>query len=339
MSRNQASESEETPLSETELRNQARIQLGKKLSSSRESKAMSLSEVCDRLRIQIIYLQGLESGDWSRLPEEVYVMGFLRQYAALLGVDISSETEALKPSEYQLTKPFTMPDPPIAMNRGWAIAASVAFLLLLVLFNVVNEEQEEITTPQSALDNTIIPPAAMESKEQANSTPPAEIKQPNIKTAPATDKTTAKQHSVLTTGKPLKPELLPAQTIKLKNTSSEATKPEKTNASPPAKKNKTATAPYAGHRFRLKAVDQNVWLQLHTPDGKLLKEALLRAGETLSINAPQAHLLLTSGNPLALRISIDGQLLVDAGMLGEKDKVLRNYSLQIPARKTDHPTQ
>jgi len=329
-------ESAETPLSETEQRNQARIQLGNKLSSSRKSKAMSLSEVCDRLRIQCAYLQGLENGDWSKLPEEVYVMGFLRQYAALLGVDINAETEALKPSEYRLTKPFTMPDPPIAMNRGWAIAASVAFLLLLVLFNVVDEEQEEITTSQSIQDSTIAPTDLMENAEH-----PVAVKNASttMNNPPAAEKIPAAPQIKSAISVPAEPELSSAKTIQTKKDASKTDELKTDQPYVAPEKRKSADAPFAGHRFRLKAVNQDVWLQLHTPDGELLKEALLRSGETLSINFPQAHLMLTSGNPLALRISIDGQLLVEVGTLGEKDKVLRNYSLQIPIESTDQTAQ
>jgi len=317
---------QETPLSEGELQDQARIDLGIKLRTTRENNKISLTDASSHLRIHCAYLQGLENGDWSELPEEVYVMGFLRQYATLLGIDINEEIKALKPSEYRLTKPFTMPDPPIAMSRGWAIAAGTAFLLLLILFNVVDEEKEEITPLQTTQNIT-----AGSQASQQPAPPPSSV--PDVKIAmPPT--------SVANTRTLAMPPPNVAQTQPVINEKKTSTLPEaaplEINQIEPATQQAAANAKasFTKHRFLLTAKNQDVWLQLHTPNGTLVKEALLRAGEKLSVISSEAHLLLTSGNPLALRISIDGQLLVKSGTLGKKDTVLRDYLLQLPTATT-----
>lgn len=48
---------------------------------------MSLLEISKATRIQVKYLEALESGDHRDLPAEVYVRGFLRSYARYLGLE------------------------------------------------------------------------------------------------------------------------------------------------------------------------------------------------------------------------------------------------------------
>jgi len=296
---------------------EARIRLGERLSQARQAKEMNIVEASDRLRIRSAYLEALECGDWSPLPEEVYVMGFLRQYAALLVVDLSKEIESLKTGEYHLTKPFTMPDPPIAMNRTWALVAGACFLLLLILFNVVDEGEKDQSPPAPA---SKLPLAAMTTSPEA--TVPAEkakIVQPEAQ-PPAAAPVEASGQTV-----PTKPEAVePAANAKV----SPASKPNLPDTEP------AASVAGVGHDFQLTAVAEDVWLQLHAPDGSLLKEVLLRSGQSLRLKTDADYLMLTAGNPLALSVSIDGRTIAEAGTLGEKGKVLHDYRL--PPNKTDN---
>jgi len=316
---------------------EARGLLGKRLVQARETRELGLNEASEQLRIRKAYLQGLESGDWKALPEEVYAMGFLRQYAALLGVDISQDMEALKSGEYRLTKPFTMPDPPISMNRTWALAAGICFLLLLILFNVVGDGEKEMSPPpppaleSTPTDTALMPPPLT---EQADTRPSTSV------TGAATSVTTDKAATAATDSHP--GEAMPARHLKPSTTKPDKTAPVKKKATPAsaqpapaantvANSAQTPSGPVTEHRYHLTAVDADVWLQLHHADGSLAKEALLRAGQTLRLNIKDDILLLTSGKPQALVISIDGQTIARVGTLGEAGKVLRDYRLQLPA--------
>ncbi|MDQ6971911.1 MAG: DUF4115 domain-containing protein [Mariprofundaceae bacterium] len=317
---------------------EARGLLGKRLVQAREARELGLNEASEQLRIRKAYLQGLESGDWKALPEEVYAMGFLRQYAALLGVDISQDMEALKSGEYRLTKPFTMPDPPISMNRTWALAAGICFLLLLILFNVVGDGEKEMSPPpppaleNTPADTTLMPPLLTEQADTRPSTPDT-----GTDTVGATDRveTATDSHPG---------EAMPARHMKHSTAAPDKTTPvEKKTTPTPAQQAPEPTVDTAvsftqassgrvtGHSYHLTAVDADVWLQLHHADGSLAKEALLRAGQTLRLNIKDDILLLTSGKPRALLISIDGQSIARAGTLGEAGKVLRDYRLQLPS--------
>jgi transcriptional regulator with XRE-family HTH domain len=69
-------------------------QLGELLKEARQSKEVSLEKVEEELRIRKKYLQALEEEDFSIMPPEVYVKGFLRNYAIYLGLD-PEEVKAL----------------------------------------------------------------------------------------------------------------------------------------------------------------------------------------------------------------------------------------------------
>jgi cytoskeleton protein RodZ len=62
-------------------------ELGTWLRETREAQDLSLEEVEAQTRIRRAFLQALEEGDYNALPGEVYVRGFLRNYALYLGLD------------------------------------------------------------------------------------------------------------------------------------------------------------------------------------------------------------------------------------------------------------
>ncbi|MBP7061084.1 MAG: helix-turn-helix domain-containing protein [Candidatus Moranbacteria bacterium] len=65
----------------------ASLTLGEKLRKLRADFRMSLQDVSKVTRIQVKYLESLESGQYEKLPADVYVRGFLRSYARYLNVD------------------------------------------------------------------------------------------------------------------------------------------------------------------------------------------------------------------------------------------------------------
>lgn len=61
-------------------------QLGERLRLARESQGISLSQAAAETRILQRYLVALEDGDYGNLPGDVYTRGFIRNYAACLGL-------------------------------------------------------------------------------------------------------------------------------------------------------------------------------------------------------------------------------------------------------------
>ena len=60
--------------------------LGEDLRAARESKGLTLRQIAERTRISLSFLTALETDDYSSIPGEVFVTGFLRSYARELGI-------------------------------------------------------------------------------------------------------------------------------------------------------------------------------------------------------------------------------------------------------------
>ncbi len=292
---------------EVDPKRQIQLRLGRRLRLTRERRGLSLADIASKLRIQKNYLSALEEGDWNRLPEEVYAFGFLRQYARLLNEDIPEELlEYLKAGKYKLTKPFTMPDPPIAPNRIWAIAAGIVFVLLFVLFNMSDNGEDQ---PQSSV------------------TPSESVSSSARKTAvqkPAPSRGTVEEN--ITAKTPGDHQAVAAAPVS----------PDETTPTTAVQEEETAPPPVvpAGdmHQYRLSAVETASWIQVHDPEGQLIRDALLQAGQSLKLERSDPYLLLTCGNAAAMRIEVDGVLYAAAGTLGMQGEVIRNFRIEVPAK-------
>lgn len=60
--------------------------VGQKLLKAREAKGLSIPNIEDAIKIRAKYIKALEEGDYKKLPPEVYIQGFLKNYADFLGL-------------------------------------------------------------------------------------------------------------------------------------------------------------------------------------------------------------------------------------------------------------
>lgn len=67
--------------------NDQKKQIGEMFKSKRHEMNLSLKEVENATSIRMQYLKGIEEGNVERMLSQVYIMGFLKQYAAFLGLD------------------------------------------------------------------------------------------------------------------------------------------------------------------------------------------------------------------------------------------------------------
>lgn len=79
--------------------------IGRFLKEKREDKSLTLSDVSNTLCIRKSLISAMESGNWQLLPHEIYVRGYLREYANLLNVyseiadDLKQQPESKAPLE------------------------------------------------------------------------------------------------------------------------------------------------------------------------------------------------------------------------------------------------
>ncbi|MBN4082199.1 DUF4115 domain-containing protein [Mariprofundus ferrooxydans] len=271
------------------------LEVGELLKSERDKKTISIDMVANALNFRKIYLEALEAGDWSNMPGEVYALGFLRQYAAYLHLDLDHTIGKLKSGHYQLTKPLTFPDPPVAPKKSWMMVAALAFILLFIGLNLFDHTPAPL--PSQLMQESAV---HMQGTDKLNI--------PNTE-AP---KTSTKEPVVviLTSGK-------------------DSALQSKAKIEKSSKVEILATKKVSSYHYKLIAVTGDVWLQLHDSNEPpaLIREVLLKKGESMKVTYSEP-LRLTSGNALALKIYLNNHPIVEVNKLGEKGKVLRSYLLQ-----------
>jgi cytoskeleton protein RodZ len=84
-------------------------EIGGYLRQLREERPLSVEDIAAITRIRVPMLEALESGNLDRLPELIYVKGFIRRYGEALGIDGKSLSDRLSPSAQQLVQEAATP--------------------------------------------------------------------------------------------------------------------------------------------------------------------------------------------------------------------------------------
>ncbi len=77
--------------------------IGLLLKESREDRKVSLKELKEKTRIPLHHILSIESGEREKLPEDLYLIGFIKRYAKVLGLNEQLIAEMyLKGKKYQV---------------------------------------------------------------------------------------------------------------------------------------------------------------------------------------------------------------------------------------------
>lgn len=134
--------------------------IGPQLKETRERLGMTTGQAAQRLHIRAMFVDAIEREEWKTVGEPVYVRGFLRNYARLLGLDPAACVASFNASDYveaasaDVALDFDQPQ----RNRfryPWLLAGMSALALFLV-FKVV----WTMAVPSAAGHAEIRPPAA-----------------------------------------------------------------------------------------------------------------------------------------------------------------------------------
>jgi cytoskeleton protein RodZ len=120
---------------------------GSLLLAQRETLELSLQHVADELNLTMHYVRALETDSYDKLPGDVFVKGYIRSYARLLGLDPDQMLEIYR--EFTTHKQARKEEAikrharrRMDKNRPWIIFSGVAFIvvaILLWLFSTGNE--------------------------------------------------------------------------------------------------------------------------------------------------------------------------------------------------------
>jgi cytoskeleton protein RodZ len=136
--------------------------VGASLREARKRRHLDLTEVEAAIKIRVRYLQAIEDEDWDVLPGDVYARGFIRTYAAHLGLDGErlAEEQRLAVAGEREERGGRRPEPvgvPASGARrrrlpGRVVTAIVvlAVAALLVAVGVLGDDGEEGPTSRGA---------------------------------------------------------------------------------------------------------------------------------------------------------------------------------------------
>jgi transcriptional regulator with XRE-family HTH domain len=113
--------------------------LGEALRAAREAQGLALDVLAARTRVRESYLEAIENTDLAALPSRPFTLGYIRAYAAALGLEADAAVERFKTEEPVLDEPLRAPvgvlderDPRVAAFLVGALVIIVA----IVLWNV-----------------------------------------------------------------------------------------------------------------------------------------------------------------------------------------------------------
>lgn len=99
-----AQQAQQVQLERKEKHDQILVQLGQELKQMREQRSLSVAELHQRTLVPMHHIHAIESGQVERLPEDIYVRGFVRQIGDALDLDGAAIAHLL-PSSADLVNP------------------------------------------------------------------------------------------------------------------------------------------------------------------------------------------------------------------------------------------
>lgn len=128
---------------------------GSLLLAQRETLELSLQHVADELNLTMHYVRALESDSYDKLPGDVFVKGYIRSYARLLGLDPGQmldiyrefTTHKLARKEEAIKRHARRH---MDKNRPWIIFSGVAFVVVAILLWLLNSGDDADTNVANA---------------------------------------------------------------------------------------------------------------------------------------------------------------------------------------------
>jgi cytoskeleton protein RodZ len=283
--------------------------LGDELREARLALGISVEEMAARLRIRRAHLEALEEGRLRDLPGAAYAVGFVRSYAAALGLDPDemarrfrdlTGTAAVKP---RLVFPEPVPDRGMPAGLMIGVGAMIAVGAYVAWFNWAGGGSRSVDVVPP------VPPRLEAAAEQGRAQLPARdgassgtLPLAALPPPGGTGANTSAQAATV----PSAPVPAAFQASAPSATPAAAT-PAAASAAPMMA---DPAAMPDGTRIVLRARPTGVdgaWVQVRDPrSGQVLLNRVLRPGETWPVPA-RAGLLLDTGKATELDIRLDGQ--------------------------------
>jgi len=292
--------------------------VGRLLRDQREARGLSIADVEKRLRIRRAYLDAIEQGRFNELPGAAYIPAFLRAYARHVGLDPEKVLTAYNLSgPVPIERPVALPaDFPLAERRA-PIGLAVLTVLLVVgagyaVWHYLPRHQTvvaEKVPPQTTTATTTVvapvvatpaPPPASVVSAPIITQPPKETRSVSTNVAPQRQETVAPPAVVAVPAAP-PPAVMSAPSAGQAQAAQPtvvdtpaAPAPQEATARPAPQQDATAplvmNAPVKADTQVI--VRTNSWVELRSPNGDVLAQTYVRAGESYVVPAGIAYRVL-----------------------------------------------
>lgn len=272
---------------------------GKVLADARTARQMSVADVAQQLKLSVTQVEALEAGEHERLPGPVFVKGFVRNYARLVGANATELLAALElppsPSAADAVPPSqNVPFEPVS-GFNWRPYLILALLLIGALgayelwrFGMLQQPSAALTEPRPG------PTGAMPASSAVAVPAPAVV----------ISQMTAQPGSSVVAGEPSEPVVTQGKEPE-KAVIAPAVKPE-LPASPAPVAEKAVISPAADSGQVVLRFSALSWVEVRDRDDRVLLSQLNTPGSEKHFSGPKP-LRLVIGNANAVRMSVAGK--------------------------------
>lgn len=315
----------ETIKDETEMTHEAVIGPGTQLRKARERQGLDRAKMASQLHLSQAMIAALEVDDFEHLPGPVFVQGYLRKYARLLGVNEHAIIEA-----YQRLFPVSEKKLHASQKREvsrelhssywvmryvtWGILLILAALLFFWWQNRVELEEpivlpaEERTESGLVAPTLVVPAAEQPAQEQEVVQPLAEpVDEAASESASASQQVVEESEQMLS-----EIDELLSTTDQMESIQEEApAEPVEVEASPqvilsPPVSENVAAPPGASKRVVFQ-FNGSCWTEVRDREGKLRIFGELGSGNQRVLNSQFGPFSVLLGNAPEVELTIDGE--------------------------------
>ena len=299
---------------------------GARLKAGREEKNLAVADVAAKLKLTGRQVEAIEAEDLSHLPNEVFVRGFVRNYARLVDVDPDS---LIAPVDVQATVAETITAPSAGVTfssnglRRWVVFPLAALAVFLVLVAALyhwlrqGEDSLVVAEPPAAEPAPATPatPASTAQETRTLQLVPQPQAVPDGESAAAQPATAAPQSPAAPaqteTAKPMQ------ATVPASPSAGQAPAglPAPMASSAPIVEKSAPAKPVNAHTLRFEPA-QDAWIQVVDGKGSRFSK-LVRAGSAESFSGEPPFRLVV-GEAARVRMSYDGHVIDLTPFIGQK---------------------